>query len=184
MWRGALSAPGSFYVHAERPLISENGTSTIMHEAIHIGLSVDAVAGADWIIEGLAEFYGLEILRRSGTISEKRYGSARSRLASWGKKTRSLCADPSIGAVTARAVGLLADLNEEISENSNQQYDLDDVMRRVASLSDKISAQQLRDIAEDLIGSDSEVLSDKSLNNCENYQGAQYRTCPWTDNTI
>ncbi len=59
-------------------------------------------------------------------------------------------------------------LYEEISKKSNREYDLDDVVRRVASLTDKVSAQQLRDIAEDLIGSDSEVLSDKSLNNCEN----------------
>jgi hypothetical protein len=168
MWRGALSAPRSFYVHTERPLISENGTSTIMHEAIHIGLSVDAVRGADWIVEGLAEYYGLEILRRSGTISEKRYISARSRLATWGKKAKSLCADPSTGAVTARAVSLLSDLNDEISKKSNRKYDLDDLARRVAKIPDKISVQQLRDIAQNLLAAESEVLSDKSLNNCEN----------------
>jgi hypothetical protein len=155
-------------VHTERPLISENGTSTIMHEAIHIGLGVDAVRGADWIIEGLAEYYGLEILRRSGTISEKRYRSARSRLATWGRKAKSLCADPSTGAVTARAVSLLSDLNDEISKKSNRKYDLDDLARTVAKIPDKISVQQLRDIAQNLLEAESEVLSDKSLNNCEN----------------
>ncbi len=168
MWRGGLSAPGSFYIHADRPLVSENGTSTIMHEAIHIGMRIRAVKGADWIIEGLAEYYGLEILRRSVTISEKRYRSARSELASWGKNAKSLCADPSTGAVTARAVTLFARLNNEISKKSERKYDLDDVVRRIADSRSKISAQQLRKISAELTGSESEVLSDKGLNSCEN----------------
>lgn len=168
MWRGALSAPRSFYVHADRPLISENGTSTIMHEAVHIGLGLDAAKGADWIIEGLAEYYGLETLRRSGTISERRYRLARSGLETWGKKARSLCTDPSTGAVTARAVGLLADLNEEISTRSDNTYDLDDILHRVAASPDKVSVSLLRELFQDLTGSDSDVLGDKGLNNCQN----------------
>src|SRR5690606_21947056 len=67
MWRGALSAPQSLYLHAERPLISENGTSTLLHEVVHVGLGVGAGHGADWVVEGLAEYYSLEMLRRSGT---------------------------------------------------------------------------------------------------------------------
>jgi hypothetical protein len=168
MWRGGLSAPRSFYVHAGRPLISENGTSTIMHEAIHVGLGVAAVKGADWITEGLAEYYGLEILRRSGTISEKRFRSARAELAKWGKKARSLCQDPSTGAVTARAVTLFGKLNDEIRKKSARKYDLDDVLRRIASSGDKISAKQLRETVADLAGSESKLLSDKAVNNCEN----------------
>ena len=168
MWRGALSAPASFFVHAGRPLISENGTSTIMHESIHIGMNADAVKGADWIVEGLAEFYGLEILRRSGTISEKRFRSARNRLADWGKSVKSLCSDPSTGAVTARAVTLLAELNDEVGTKSNRNYDLDDILHRVADSREKVSVRFMRDVFKDLAGSDSEVLSDKSLNNCEN----------------
>ncbi len=168
MWRGGLSAPGSFFVHADRPLISENSTSTIMHEVIHIGLGAGAVKGADWIIEGLAEYYGLEILRRSGTISEKRYRSASSELAIWGKKAESSCTDPSTGAVTARAVTLFARLDHEISKKSAGEYDLDDVARRIADSRNKMTVQRLREIVAELADSDSEVLSDKALNNCEN----------------
>ena len=168
MWRGGLSAPRSFYVHADRPLISENGTSTIMHETIHIGLGASAVTGADWIVEGLAEYYSLEILRRSGTISEKRYRTAFSKLESWGKGAKSLCADPSTGEVTARAVTILAGLNDEIRRKSDRKHNLDDVMRRLAGSQDKVSIRLLRKIVADLAGSESEVLSDKDLNNCEN----------------
>lgn len=168
MWRGGLSAPRSFYIHADRPLISENGTSSVMHEAIHVGLGSGAVSGADWVIEGLAEYYGLEILRRSGTISERRYQDARSKLKKWGNDVKSLCVAASTGAVTARAVTLLAQLNDEISKKSKRKHDLDDVFREVAASTDKISFQWLRDVAAGLAGGQSEVLSDKSLNNCIN----------------
>ena len=40
MWRGGLSAPQSIFIHAERPLISENGTSTLMHEIMHICMPI------------------------------------------------------------------------------------------------------------------------------------------------
>lgn len=168
MWRGGLSAPRSFYLHADRPLISENGTSTMLHEIMHIGLRADAVTGADWIIEGLAEYYGLEIMRRSGTISEKRYLAARSDLSRWGKAADSMCTDSAGGAVTARAVGILATLGEEISKQSHGQHDLDDVVQRLAITRNRISIGLLRDISAELTGSESRVLSDRSISNCEN----------------
>ena len=139
-----------------------------MHETIHIGLGSSAVTGADWIVEGLAEYYSLEILRRSGTISEKRYRTAFSTLESWGKGAKSLCADPSTGEVTARAVTILAELNDEIRQKSNRKHSLDDVIRGVAGSQDKVSLQLFRRIVADLAGSESEVLSDKDVNNCEN----------------
>jgi len=72
MWRGALSAPNSLYIHADRPLISENGTSTLLHELMHIALGRDTVRGDDWILEGLAEYYSIELLRRTGTVTPRR----------------------------------------------------------------------------------------------------------------
>ncbi len=168
MWCGGLSAPRSFYIHADRPLISENGTSTIMHEVIHLGMGVDAVTGADWIVEGLTEYYGLEILRRSGTISEKRYQFAKSELANWGERAKTLCADSSTAAITARAVTLFARLDNEIRKISENKYDLDDVVRKLASSRGKISVQKLREMVADLADDEVEVLSDKDLSNCEN----------------
>jgi hypothetical protein len=41
-------------------------------------------------------------------------------------------------------------------------------MRRLAGSQDKVSIRLLRKIVADLAGSESEVLSDKDLNNCEN----------------
>ncbi|MFQ6007035.1 MAG: hypothetical protein ACE5OQ_16215, partial [Woeseia sp.] len=125
-------------------------------------------SGADWIIEGLAEYYSLEVLRRSGTIGEKRYRTARSKLAAWATDAKSLCTDPATGAVTARAVTLLAALDAEISSGSNGRHNLDDVVRAVAGSRDKMSAERLRAIAGDLADGESAVLSAKDLNDCEN----------------
>ena len=70
MWRGGLSAPASLFLHADRPLISENATSALLHEVMHVALGVQARDGFDWIVEGLAEYYSIELLRRGRAITD------------------------------------------------------------------------------------------------------------------
>lgn len=132
MWRGALSAPDSLYVHADRPLISENGTSTLLHELMHIALGRDTVHGDDWILEGLAEYYSVEILRRTGTVTRERSRATLRDLARWGRESDGLRRRHSTGAVTARAVGVFVELDREIRERSDGEHSLDDVLRRLA----------------------------------------------------
>ena len=114
MWRGALSGPGSLYLHPERPLISENGTSTLLHELVHVATRWRAAEGADWIVEGLAEFYALELLRRAGGISEPRFQRALSTLESWSQRNDGGLADPSSGPDTAHAALLFQRLHQEL----------------------------------------------------------------------
>ena len=45
MWRGGLSGPGSLFLHADRPMISENGTSTLVHEMMHVANRLEAQPG-------------------------------------------------------------------------------------------------------------------------------------------
>ena len=85
MWRGGLSSPNSFYLHSSRPLISENYTSTLIHELVHVATRIRDADGADWITEGLAEFYAIELLRRAGGMTEDRYRKVREDLSNWGK---------------------------------------------------------------------------------------------------
>ena len=129
MWRGALSGPSSLFVHADRPLISENGTSTFIHELVHVAMRARSGEGADWLVEGLAEYYSLEVLRRSGAISERRYAKAQARLAEWAKQAGPLESAHSQGAVTARAVGVMRAVDAEIRRARNNQASLDDVVR-------------------------------------------------------
>lgn len=166
MWRGALSAPNSVYVHADRPLISENATSTLLHEAVHVGVGVTAAAGADWIVEGLAEYYSLEILRRSGTISEDRYRDAYAALEDWGRETRNLCTDRSSGSNTARAVTILTQMNDEIGKASGGRTNIDDVLQVLAAYDEKITVEQFRAIVAEVAGEEVDALNAKNLPGC------------------
>jgi hypothetical protein len=142
MWRGALSAPDSLYVHSDRPMISGNGTSTLVHELVHVAMRARSGPGADWIVEGLAEYYSLEILRRSGTISETRFEKAQKQLAEWGKEAKSLDVPRSSGPVTAKAVGVLWQIDREIRDKSGGTQSLDDVARALAADEGPVTVQR------------------------------------------
>lgn len=147
MWRGALSAPGLLFVHADRPMISENATSTLIHELVHVAMSARSVPGADWIVEGLAEYYSLETLRRSGAISDKRYEKAHADLAAWGKDNKPLDSARSSGAITARAVGVLRSIDLEIRRSSGGNKSLDDVVRELALEAKPVTLARFRELA-------------------------------------
>ena len=151
MWRGALSGPSSLFVHADRPLISENGTSTFIHELVHVAMRARSAAGADWIVEGLAEYYSLEVLRRSGAISESRYAKAHARLAEWAKQADSLSGIRSQGAVTARAVGVMRSLDAEIRRVRGGKAGLDEVVR-LLSRREAVTTEAFRAAAEEIAG--------------------------------
>lgn len=165
MWRGALSAPQSIYIHADRPLISENGTSTLLHEAMHVGLGLSAERGADWIVEGLAEYYSLEILRRSGTLTAPRYRRARANLKEWGREARDLCVRHSTGSTTARAVTVIAALADELERRGNGS-NLDDVVGELGRLQAKITVERFRDVVAGHIGEAPDTLKADNLPGC------------------
>jgi len=166
MWRGGLSAPASVFIHADRPLISENGTSTLLHEAAHVGLGLAAEPGYDWIVEGMAEYYSAQFLRRSGTISEARYKRTLTTLEGWGNEQDSLCGESSSGALTARAAVLFARLDDEIRAASDGAASLDDVTRALALGDKKINLQDLRALSRKLTGKDSNVLRQTLVSDC------------------
>lgn len=166
MWRGGLSGPRSIFIHSDRPMLSENSTSTLIHEVMHIAIGGGAGAGSDWIVEGLAEYYGLVILRRTGTITDNRYLSSLKRLEEWGQESDLLCADRSSGPVTARAVALFSDLDDEIRRTSSNKFSLDDVMRALAKAENAITLVNLKSITSNLLGSNATTLSQENLPGC------------------
>lgn len=131
MWRGGLSSPTSFYVHADRPLVSENGTSTYVHELIHIITGIHAEDGYDWIVEGLAEFYSVELLYRAGAYTDDRREKIFEGLADWGKDVTSLIRGSSYGEYTARATVLMDELNDEIIQCSNGKHSIDAITAEI-----------------------------------------------------
>jgi hypothetical protein len=154
MWRGALSGPASLYIHTERPLISENGTSTLVHELVHVATS-GAHSRDDWLVEGLAEYYGLEILRRSGGISQKRFEQTMHWLADWADREGGRLRSPSTGPHTARAVLLLWNLATELKES--EAGNLDYIAQELADSGD-ITGQNLLLLVEEALGGKSTLL--------------------------
>jgi len=110
MWRGGLSGPASLYLHPDRPLISGNGTSTLLHELIHIAVTDTSGEPDDWLVEGIAEYYSLEVLRRTSGISQRRFEGALAQLEEWAEDEDGHLTSPSTGADTAFAVLMLHDL--------------------------------------------------------------------------
>ncbi len=160
-WRGGLSGPASLYLHADRPLISENGTSTLVHEMFHVGFGRSGGKLDDWIIEGLAEYYSVELLRRSGTVTASRNAKTMRGLERWAKKSKKLRGARSSGARTARAVGLFAALDTEIRRASSE-YSLDDVVRELSLGDGALDLEELQTQVRQLLGKSSKLLADIS----------------------
>lgn len=162
-FRGGLSAPNSLFLHTERPLVSGNGTSTLLHELVHVGLGRRAGPGADWIVEGLAEFYSHELLYRSNTVTRRRNRNTRRDLREWGETADTLRTDDSTGAVTARAATVFGRLDAELRSRSGGAYTLDDVVRALAEAEGPMTLGELRERVHDLLGRSADALENENL---------------------
>lgn len=164
MWRGGLSASNSLYLHIDRPLVSENGTSPLFHELTHMITRISGLvtekSNDDWIAEGIAEYYSFELLYKSGGISKARKTKILNKLAAWGKDVKHLRKGKSTGPVTARAVVLLAELDAEIQGTS--KYDLGDLVK-ILMKKRKVSLGDLNSAVETLIGKPSKTLQSPLL---------------------
>lgn len=151
MFRGGLSAPRSLWLHSDRPMISENSTSTLVHELTHVATRIRGHRGADWITEGVAEFYSLELMRRVSLISEKRYRNALAFARGWSEGVKSLKTSDASGRRTARAVLLLVALDREIKKKTDDRRDIDDVTQQLMKIG-KVTTEDLRAISERIVG--------------------------------
>jgi predicted metalloprotease with PDZ domain len=152
MWRGGLSGPASLFLHSDRPLISENRTSPLLHELVHVAMGIHGDRESDWIVEGLAEFYSIQTLRRSGGIGEKRYQQAMQSLRKWAKRAPTLFDKTSNGATTARAVLVFQQVDGEIRSATAGAANLDDVVRKLAAERGEVSLTHLQEVAQQVAG--------------------------------
>jgi hypothetical protein len=151
-WRGGLSGPGSVYVHAERPLIESDLTSPILHELIHAAVGITSGPGGDWVVEGLAEYYSLDLLVRSKTLSKARHRKALAGLAARGVGVNALDAEQAVGPVAARAVGAMRALDAELRRGSEGALSLDDVLRRLARGRGAVTSDRFRQVVDEVAG--------------------------------
>ena len=163
MWRGGLSGPGSLYLHADRPLISGNGTSTLLHELVHVAQGYRAAKNEDWIVEAIAEYYTLEIMQRSGTISNSRSERGFEKLEQWAQQADSLEAKNSAGPRTAKGVTVMRDLDTELRLRTGNKRSLDDVARRLAGDGKPVSITRLREVSAEMAGVPLDAISPEKL---------------------
>jgi hypothetical protein len=158
MWRGGLSAPNSLFFHSQRPLVSENATSTLFHELTHVVTRISGEDRSDWIAEGLAEFYSVELVWRAGGMSDARRERVYDNLRDWGRSVKTLRTDRSSAETTARAVVLLHELDAEIRARTKDQKDIDDVTR-ILRVMRKVSTLKFIAATEKVLGGKSRVLT-------------------------
>lgn len=152
MWRGGLSGPDSIYIHADRPLISENATSTLLHELAHVLLPIRSDRKHDWIDEGIAEYVTLEILRRSGTISPERFIGSVKKFRRRGEPVRTMASASANGTIRARAVAIFHDVDDELRNRSDGRADIFDLIRLLMKADRPADLALLREQAATLTG--------------------------------
>lgn len=152
MWRGGLSGTRSLFMHSDRPLISGNRTSSLIHELVHVGTGIRGDKHSDWIVEGIAEFYSVEILRRTGAISQRRFEDSLERLAQWSRKGGALFTDRSTGPTTAKAVGIFHRVDQEIRRATGNRASMDDVARGLAAQRGTVTVDAFVALAEEVAG--------------------------------
>jgi predicted metalloprotease with PDZ domain len=155
MWRGGLSGPSSVFVHADRPLITPDTTSPLLHELFHAVTRARAGEDGDWVVEGLAEYYSLELLVRSRGVSKRRHARALEAQAREGRRG-SLAGQHSSGDATARAVTVLHALDLHIREETGGRMSLDPVVAVLARQVTPVTTASFRATAERVTGLDLE----------------------------
>ena len=162
MRRGAFSARDSIYLNSRTPLVSENGSSLLIREVVQAIGRFNDHDTSDWISEGIAEYYAIELVRRAGGITDERYQAIQARLAKEGKDVTTLRGDHVSGATVSRAVVVLQELDREIRVKTHNKRSLDDLVQAVMR-ANRITTPEFVKLAESILGEPSVVLETQLL---------------------
>lgn len=132
LWRGGLSGEDSLYLNQNLPLIASDYTSTAVHELFHIAQGFrKADAQADWIVEGLAEYYSLKILREIRAISKRRFVKGIRKLDRQGLWNHNLRSATHYDVLYNAAPLVLFYFDELIQESTDHKHSLRTVVRQL-----------------------------------------------------
>lgn len=162
MWRGSLAARESIYLNTRLPLVSESGTSAVVRELAQVFGRINDQQRSDWISEGFAEYYAIELVRRAGGMSDERYESLHKKLIKDSQKVTTLRAQQVNPAQVAKAVLLLQELDREIRLKTRNKRSLDDVLRGAMRLG-SVDTKEFVQLAESILGESSRVLDTELL---------------------
>ncbi|MGH8390332.1 MAG: hypothetical protein ACRESJ_33485 [Pseudomonas sp.] len=162
MWRGSLAARESIYFNSRLPLVSESGSSALVRELVQVFGRINDSQRSDWISEGFAEYYAIELVRRAGGMSDERYDQLHSRLVKDSQKVTTLRGEQVNPAQVAKAVVMLQELDREIRLKTRNKRSLDDVLRGAMRL-ESIDTKEFVQLSESVIGESSKVLGTELL---------------------
>ena len=157
LWRGSLAARESIYLNTRLPLVSESGTSALVRELAQVFGRINDSQRSDWISEGFAEYYAIELVRRAGGMSDERYEGLHSKLIKDSQKVSTLRGEQINPAQVAKAVVLLQELDREIRLKTRNKRSLDDVLRGAMHL-ESVDTKEFIQLAQSVIGESSKVL--------------------------
>ncbi|MCB9724216.1 MAG: hypothetical protein H6748_09240 [Spirochaetaceae bacterium] len=161
MWRGGLSGPNSLYLHAGLPLIASDGSSAPLHEIMHTIMHARSGDGGQWIVEGIAEYYSIALLRRSGTITARRYQRAIDGVRKRAQPESASLSTPMNGALRARAVLLMMEVDDLVRDATAGAKSLDDVVRSLRSADDVVTPEHFRRTVARVAGRDLDAFFDR-----------------------
>lgn len=133
MWHGGISGADSLYVHGDRPLRTPDKTSPYLHELFHVLQPFKAGADADWIAEGLAEYYSLELQRRAGLLDAAAYERGLQSFARHGLWNVDLTREHDNAATNNSAPLVMYALDQRIQRATAGKRRLDDVVTALAT---------------------------------------------------
>ncbi|MFJ2362968.1 hypothetical protein ACIPIN_04480 [Pseudomonas sp. NPDC087697] len=162
MWRGSLAGHESIYLHSRSPLVSESGSSPLIRELAQVFGRIKDSDRSDWISEGFAEYYAIELLRRAGGMSDERYQTLEDKMAKVSHKVSTLRGYQLSPEAIAKAVLLLQELDREIRLKTRNKRSLDDMLRGAMDLG-RVSTKEFVALAESIIGEPSKVLDTELL---------------------
>lgn len=162
MWRVAMGADNSIFLHSARPLVSESGSSPLVRELVRVFGRIQGHQRSDWIDKGLAEYYAIELVRRAGGMSDERYQNLQLHLTRESSKVTTLRGEQIDQATIARTVLLLQDLDREIRLQTRDKRSLDDVTQGLMRLG-TVGTPEFIQLSESVIGGPSRVLASKLL---------------------
>ncbi|MCK6556835.1 hypothetical protein L6Q96_19995 [Candidatus Binatia bacterium] len=151
MWRGGISGMRSVYVHGDRPLRTPDKTSPYLHELFHVMQPFKCGNDADWVAEGLAEYYSLELQRRTGLVDQVAFERGLRSFARYGLWNVDLTRQHDNAATNNSAPLVMYALDQRIQRATAGKRRLDDVVTALSTQGGTIDsarfAQTVRTVA-------------------------------------
>ncbi len=152
MWHGGLSAQSSLFLHGDRPLRTPDKTSPILHELFHVLQPFSVGQDADWIAEGLAEFYSLELQQRAGLLNARGFTRGLRDFARFGAWNVDLRKQSDNAATNNSAPLVMYALDQRIQHATAGQKRLDDVVHLLCEEGGSVDTERFRRAAAKVAG--------------------------------